>query len=136
MMGTIAPRILIIDDDEDFKVSISEVLRLQGYDVRVAASAHEGLDRITADPPDLIILDVIMEYDSAGYEVNQAVKFREEFSPERSIPILMVSSIPIDPATLYGRASEVQMITPDAYMTKPLDIPAFLDRVRTLLVSR
>ncbi len=134
-MSTTAPRILIIDDDEDFRTSIREVLRLEGYDVRGAASAHEGLETIAADPPDLIILDVIMEYDSAGYEVNQAVKFREEFLPERNIPILMVSSIPLDPATLYGRASEVQMITPDAYMTKPVSIPALLDRVRTLLAS-
>ncbi len=48
----------------------------------------------------------------------------------------MVSSIELDPATLYGRASEVAMITPDDYLTKPLNIPVFLDHVRSLLAAR
>jgi len=101
-----------------------------------AASAQEGLSRIVSEPPDLIVLDIIMEYDSAGYEVNQALRFRDEYLAERNIPILMVSSIQLDPATLYGRATEVLTITPDAYLTKPLDIPVFLDQVRKLLAAR
>jgi DNA-binding response OmpR family regulator len=129
-------KILIIDDDADFRASVTEMLESQGYRVSSAVSAREGLIRIASDPPDLIVLDVIMEYDSAGYEVNQAVKFRDEYLQDRNIPILMVSSIELDPATLYGRASEVATITPDAYMTKPLNIPMFLDRVQALLAER
>lgn len=128
-------KILVIDDDADFRASLATVLESEGYCVLDAASAQEGLAKIVSEPPDLIILDVIMEHDYAGYEVNQAVKFREEYLEERNIPILMVSSIPIDPATLYSRASEVLVITPDAYLTKPLDIPAFLDKVRGLLAA-
>jgi len=132
-MGTTGQTILLIDDDADFRASVTSVLQSSGYRVDAAASAHEGLEKIAAHPPDLIILDVIMEYDSAGYEVNQAIKFRDEYLAERDIPILMVSSIQTDPATLYSRASEVPMITPDAYLTKPLNIPVFLERVRELL---
>jgi len=132
-MGETGPRILIVDDDADFRASLTAVLECEGYRVCAAASAREGLMRIASEPPDLIILDIIMEYDCAGYEVNQAVKFRDEFALERDIPILMVSSIQLDPATLYARAAEVEMITPDAYLTKPLDIPGFLKRVRDLL---
>ncbi len=133
-MSTTGPNVLIIDDDADFRASIATVLESAGYRVEAAASAHEGLEKITAHPPDLIILDVIMEYDSAGYEVNQAIKFRDEYLAERDIPILMVSSIQTDPATLYSRASEAPMITPDAYLTKPLNIPVFLEQVRQLLI--
>lgn len=135
-MGTQRDKVLIIDDDADFRASLREVLESNGYVVDTAASAKEGLSKIASAPPDLIILDVIMEYGSAGYEVNQAIKFRDEFILEKNIPILMVSSIPIDPATLYSRAGEVAMITPDAYLTKPLDIPMFLDRARSLLAAR
>jgi CheY-like chemotaxis protein len=135
-MGKTGQKVLIIDDDGDFRASVTAVLQSEGYMVAAAASAHEGLEKIVSDPPDLIILDVIMEYDSAGYEVNQAIKFRDEYLAERDIPILMVSSIQLDPATLYSRASEVEMITPDAYLTKPLIIPVFLERVRTLLEAR
>lgn len=135
-MSTTAAKILVIDDDLDFRIAIEEVLQSQGYQTTGAASAREGLKKIADEPPDLIIVDIIMEYDSAGYEVSQAVKFQDEFSPERDVPILMVSSIPIDPATRYSRAAEVDLITPDAYLTKPLDIPVFLDRVRNLLATR
>jgi len=129
-------KILIIDDDADFRASLAAVLESQGYRVCGAASAQEGLSRIISEPPDLIVLDIIMEYDSAGYEVNQALRFRDEYLAERNIPILMVSSIQLDPATLYGRATEVMTITPDAYLTKPLNIQVFLDQVRSLLAAR
>jgi CheY-like chemotaxis protein len=135
-MGAQEGKILIIDDDADFRASLTAVLESEGYRVLGAASAREGLSRIVSEPPDLIVLDVIMEYDSAGYEVNQAIKFRDEYLAERNIPILMVSSIQLDPATLFGRATEVMTITPDVYLTKPLNIPAFLDQVRNLLAAR
>lgn len=135
-MDTPGRRIFVIDDDVDYRTSLTEVLESNGYIVSTAASAREALSKLPGERPDLIVLDVIMEYGSAGYEVNQAIKFREEYSIAQDIPILMVSSIPIDPATLYSRAGEVAMITPDAYMTKPLDIPVFLERVRSLLAAR
>jgi DNA-binding response OmpR family regulator len=133
MMGATGAKILIIDDDADFRASLTEVLEREGYSVLGAASAQEGLSKIANEPPDLIILDIIMENSCAGYEVNQAVKFRDEYLLERNVPILMVSSIQLDPATLYSRATEVPMITPDAYLTKPLNIPVFLNQVRDLL---
>ena len=132
-MDTSAEKILIVDDDADFRASLTEVLESHGYIVCCATSGQEGLSKIIRESPDLIVLDVIMEYDAAGYEVNQAIKFRDEFFFAHHIPILMVSSIPLDPATLYSRAAEVAMIVPDAYLTKPLDIPVFLDRVHHLL---
>lgn len=123
--------ILIVDDDPDFRASTAAVLESQGYKVITAESGKEAMAKLSAEPPDLVILDIMMEYDSAGYEVNQAIKFRDEFSHD--IPILMVSSIQVDPATLFSRATEVALVTPDAYLTKPLSIPQFLEQVRSLL---
>jgi CheY-like chemotaxis protein len=123
--------ILIVDDDPDFRASTVAILESQGHRVITAASGKEALAKLSSETPDLVILDIMMEYDSAGYEVNQAIKFREEFS--RDIPILMVSSIQVDPATLFSRATEVELVTPDAYLTKPLSIPQFLEQVRSLL---
>lgn len=128
--------ILIVDDDSDFRASVTVVLEAQGYSVVGAASAKEGLARVADAHPDLIILDIMMEYDSAGYEVNHAVKFRDEYQLAHDIPVMMVSSIPLDPATRFDRAAEVGMITPDCYMTKPLNMSAFVEQVRTLLGSR
>ncbi len=126
-------RVLLIDDDKDFLASTTALLESQGYCVSTATSGKAALARMTEDVPDLIVLDIIMENDWAGYEVNQRVKFASGFECIRHVPILMVSSIPVDPATRFSRAGEVDMITPDAYLTKPLDIPAFLAQVRSLL---
>jgi hypothetical protein len=45
----------------------------------------------------------------------------------------MVSSVPVDPATRFSLAAEVGMVTANAYLTKPLDIPRFLELLRTFL---
>ena len=123
-------KILVVDDDQDFCASVSALLVAQGYTVICARSGQEGLATAAAERPDLIILDIMMEHDWAGYEVNQALKFGSGYQGSSSVPILMVSSVPIDPATRFQMAGEVGMVTPDGYLTKPLDLPGFLERVK------
>ena len=127
-----AKKILIVDDDADFRASVTEVLRHQGYEVVTAINGKEGLEKTLAERPDLIVLDIMMEHEWAGYEVNQAVKFGGD-EAAATIPIMMVSSIPTDPAARFCRATEAGMVTPDDYLTKPLDIPEFLARVRAFV---
>lgn len=126
-------RVLVVDDDADFVASISSLLESQGYGVSCARNGKEGLEKLRADPPDLIVLDVMMEDDWSGYAVNQAVKFGQGFESFRHIPILMVSSVEIPPSTQFSRAGEVDMVTPNSYLTKPVDVTAFLGEVRALL---
>jgi CheY-like chemotaxis protein len=85
---------------------------------------------LTLDPPDAIILDIMMRCCCEGYGVTQAVKFRDEYADSRDIPIIMASSIEQSPDELFAMAGEVGMIRPDYYVTKPLDIPRFLEVVR------
>ena len=126
------PRILIIDDDDDYRVSTRALLEGEGYEVVEARSGQEGLAAVCRHHPDLIVLDIIMESLTTGYSVNQAVKFVPEYRDLGPIPVLMVSSVGMDPASLYGWIGDTTPITPDAYMTKPLDIPEFLAKVRQL----
>ncbi len=125
-------RILVIDDDKDFCTSVRAVLEGAGYEVTIASSGRQGIEKVQADKPDLVVLDIMMEHDWAGYEVNQAMKYGSDSSLE-SIPILMVSSVEVDPHTRFSRATEWGMIQPDSYMTKPLDIPEFLRRVGEMI---
>lgn len=126
-------RMLIIDDDVDYVASLTALLESRGYSVSSARSGREGLEKLRAETPDLIILDVMMEYDSSGYEVNQAIKFAPSCEGFHHVPILMVSSIAADPSTRFQMAGEVDMITPDRYLTKPLDIPRLLTTIRELI---
>ena len=126
-------RILIVDDDEDFVASTSALLRRQGYAVMSERTGRDGLERAQAEHPDLIVVDVMMEHGSSGYELNESVKFLPEYEDIRNVPILMVSSIDTDPATRFARSEEVALVTPNAYLTKPIDIPRFLAEVSSLL---
>jgi CheY-like chemotaxis protein len=122
--------VLMIDDDADFRESVRAVLEGEGYDVIEAESGKEGLRKLAEHKPGLIILDVMMECCMEGYGVNQAIKYQDTYAPFRDIPILMVSSIEQSPDERFPMAGELDMVRPDLYMTKPLDIPRFLDIVR------
>jgi CheY-like chemotaxis protein len=128
------PKILIVDDDDDFCASTTALLEAEGYVVSRAKSGKEALARVSREaPPDLIVLDIMMEHNWAGYEVNQAIKFGGSSSRAGRVPIVMVSSVTIDPTERFRWAGEVGMVTPDEYFTKPLDIPRFLVTVKSLL---
>ncbi len=128
------PTVLVIDDDQDFQISIKALLEGRGYAVISASSAREGLRKLAAaQKPDLILLDIMMEYTTDGYGVNQAVKYQDEYAACRNIPIIMVSSIQETPDERFPAAGEVDMIRPDYYLTKPLDIPKFLALVKRLV---
>lgn len=124
-------RILIIDDDPDFTASTTALLRSEGYEVDSAPSGREGLRTLRRERPDLIVLDIMMESIVEGYAINQAIKFQPEFEAYADIPIIMVSSIAQSPDERFPRAEELEMVRPDRYLTKPLDVARFLDIVRT-----
>ncbi len=123
-------KILIIDDDPDFRASTRSLLESHGYVVVEAGSGREGLRRVVEQRPDIIVLDIMMECDSEGYGVNQAIKFQDAYADYRSIPIVMTSSIDLSPDERFPMAGELDMIRPDFYLTKPLDIPKFLEVVQ------
>jgi CheY-like chemotaxis protein len=128
------PKILIVDDDDDFCASATALLEAEGYAVSRAKSGKEALAKVSSEaPPDLIVLDIMMEHNWAGYEVNQAIKFGSSSPGAGHVPIVMVSSVRMDPTERFRWAGEVGMVTPDEYFTKPLDIPRFLGAVKSLL---
>lgn len=119
-------RILLIDDDEDFRTSVRSVLEAHGYEVLEAASGKEGLKKLVESRPDAILLDVMLECCSEGYGVNAAIKYQDAYAEFRDVPVFMVSSIQETPDERFPRAGEVEMIRPDWYLTKPLDFAQLL----------
>jgi len=121
--------VLVIDDDADYRASVKSLLEGEGYVVDEAATGKAGLRKLKEHRPDLIVLDVMMESIVEGYAVNQAIKFQPEFEAYADIPIVMVSSIDESPDERFGRSEEMEMVRPNRYLTKPLDIPRFLEVV-------
>lgn len=82
-------RILVIDDDADLVESTSALLKAQGYDVSGALGAAEGRKAIRDWRPDLVVLDIMMETDAAGFDLAYALK---EDPATRRLPIVILSS--------------------------------------------
>ncbi|MDW7680908.1 MAG: response regulator [bacterium] len=127
-------RVLIIDDDEDFRISIRTLLQSEGYQTIEADSGKQGLEKIKLEKPDVILLDIMMETMDEGYLLNQVLRFQKQYEDFKQIPILMVSSIQEDPLSRFPKAAgQVDMIMPDYYFSKPVDIPKFLETLKKVL---
>jgi len=119
-------KVLVIDDDSDFRTAVKSLLESHGYIVLEASSGHEGLQMVVEHKPDVILLDVMMESTVEGYGVTHSLKHQDEYAEYRNIPILMVSSIEETPDQLFPMSPEVDLIRPDEYLRKPLDIQQLL----------
>lgn len=84
------PRILLADDDPDFVDAVKSVLEAREYEVTVAESGDECLEKAKDELPDLILLDVIFPTGKDGYTVCRELK---ENAKTRSIPIVMLTAV-------------------------------------------
>ena len=117
-------KILIADDEQNIVISLEFLMKLEGFEVAIANDGEEAVQRIRADQPDLVLLDVMMPKKS-GFEVCQEIKADPALA---SVRILML--------TAKGRDTEVAKglaLGADAYMTKPFSTKELVEKVRSLL---
>lgn len=113
--------ILVIDDDRDFAMSTKTFLEGRGYTVDTAANGTEAWAKIQAKKPDLIVLDIMMDYDAEGF--NFAYKLREDESC-RKLPIVIVSGFS---QYLTEKMDKFQFVLgqdwpSDGFLEKPVDL--------------
>jgi DNA-binding response OmpR family regulator len=124
-------RILIIDDDVDFRDSVAVALEAHGFTVQTAANGKEGREAMAAGRPDLIVLDVMMSWALEGLRMSLELKRTAE---TRFIPIVMVSSIG---ASEYSSAFPAdQPLHVDEFISKPVEPEHLVRRVKKLLAER
>ena len=120
-------QVLIADDDPVFVAAVSAVLRTR-YEVRTASNGTEALEEVAKQPPDLVILDVMMDYMSEGFDV--ARKLRED--PEtKSIPLIMLTGV--DERYDYREEVEESWVPCDRYLEKPVEPETLLAEVEALI---
>ncbi len=121
-------KILVVDDDPDFVAATSIALEQAGYQVDSAASGDEALRKINQEPPDLIILDIIMATVLDGLSVSQALSEHPDY---KEIPIIMVTSIAnTDYAELFPTDEYIHL---DTFLTKPVPLQRMVQEVNRLL---
>ena len=117
------PTILLVDDDPVFLDALSAVLATR-YDVRTAADGEEALACLSADPPDLIVLDVMLTYPSEGYDLAATLKKNPETA---DIPIIMLTGV--------NRVFEIRSrlekswVDVEGFHTKPPDFGKLIETI-------
>ena len=128
-------KILIVDDEEDVRIALQQVLERAGYDVTVAATGNEGLDLLKKERADLVITDVIMP----GIDgITTARKIRERYRDTRIIVISgggKAAPDPYEPDAISTRSylASASSAGADRTLTKPFDREELLRVVRSLL---
>jgi len=112
---TAQKRILIVDDEPDFCLIVQGQLEKEGFEVDVAYNGVEGIEKVQANPPDAIVLDVMMP-EKDGYEVCKELKEDEKFC---DIPVLLLTAVASHvTSTRYSHADGMSTEADD-YIAKP-----------------
>lgn len=117
-------KILVVDDEDDILHFLDLVLSEKGYRVETAANGHEALTRAQLEPPDLVLLDIMMPGQD-GFQVCR--KLRASFRT-RHIPIILLTAKSTIDDRLFGLEGGA-----NDYITKPWQSKELLLRVRNVL---
>jgi CheY-like chemotaxis protein len=130
-------KILVIDDDPDLVEVIRLTLEASGFEVSSAASGAEGLEKVKEVNPDLIVLDVMMDYTTEGFQVSLALRSpdaKSEYAAYRDIPILMLTAIHSTTPLRFG--PEEDYLPVDAFVEKPLEPGALVRKIEEMLEQK
>ena len=125
-IATEVARILVVDDLPDNCFLLQTILESEGYLVEVADSGQAALESIASNPPDLVLLDVMMP-EMNGFEVTRRLRQNPSLP---FIPILLVTGYS-EPTPADGFE-----VGADGFIRKPIDFDDLLHQIRTILLPR
>jgi len=117
-------RILVVEDQEDNRQILRDLLTNAGYEMLVAEDGVQALEQAEKHRPDLILMDIQLPV-LDGYEVTRRLKANPEL---KAIPIIVVTSY-----ALSGDEEKARAAGCDAYVAKPFSPRALLAKMREYL---
>jgi hydrogenase maturation protease len=127
-------KILIIEDTPDMALAVRMPLEANGYEVFHALSGQEGLEMVKQVKPDLIILDVMMETTTAGFQVSLQLRSpdpQSEYAEFRHVPILILTAIHTTTSLRFG--PDEAYLPVDDFVEKPIDPDVLLEKAKDLI---
>ncbi|HBE45500.1 MAG TPA: response regulator [Deltaproteobacteria bacterium] len=123
-------KILLVDNDVDFIDLNKAVLENNGFEVAVAFSGREVMDKVRFEQPDLIVLDLMMEKHDTGFGVAKELKADPLY---RNIPILMLTAVGSETGMDFSQELDGYWMKTDDYASKPLMPEELVKRINALL---
>src|SRR5258708_16762237 len=120
-------RILTVEDQEDNRMIMRDVLSAAGYELIEAVNGEEGVNRAQSERPDLILMDIQMPV-LDGYEATRQIKADPNL---KATPIIAVTSY-----ALSGDQAKARAAGCDGYVSKPFSPRELLARVREYLPAQ
>ncbi|PSB21185.1 response regulator [Phormidesmis priestleyi ULC007] len=120
------PCVLVVDDVIDNSYLLQVLLEGEGYQVEIADSGRAAIAKISASPPDLVLLDVMMP-EMNGFEVAQQIRQNQKLS---SLPIVLVTGHDsLQPSAL-------ETVKVNGLIRKPIDFEEVLTKVESVLTTQ
>jgi putative two-component system response regulator len=116
-------RVLVVDDDTSVSTLLERLLVRDGYVVTVASDGPAALAAVAADPPDVILMDVVMP----GMDGLAVCRSLKNDPTTRLTPVVLITGLADRETKINGRAAGA-----DDFLTKPVDVQELLARVRSL----
>jgi two-component system alkaline phosphatase synthesis response regulator PhoP len=123
-------RILIVDDDQDYGDALRIVLENNGYEVNHVLNIRDGQMALEGEKPNLIILDVMMDRHTDGFDLCYNLKHDEAC---RTIPIMMVTAVTEKTGFKFSPETDGEYLEADAYVAKPIPVAELLSRVNKMI---
>jgi two-component system, OmpR family, response regulator MprA len=118
----LGPKLLVVDDDPQLREALTRALELDGYRVTTASNGVKALESVTAQRPDVMVLDVMMPY-VGGLDVCRTLRSRKD-----KLPILVLTARDEVGDRVAGLDAGA-----DDYLTKPFALEELRARLRALL---
>jgi two-component system OmpR family response regulator len=116
------PQVLVVDDEPNIRELVQVALKFHGCEVSSAATGEQALHQVATNPPDLVVLDVVLP-DLDGFEVCRRLR-----AGGNEVPVIFLTARDTSSDTVTGLA-----LGGDDYVTKPFSVEALVARVRAVL---
>ncbi len=126
---TAQKRILVVDDEPDFATIVQGNLEKEGFLVDVAYNGVEGLEKVQANPPDAIVLDVMMP-EMDGYQLCSKLKGDSQFC---DIPVILLTAVASHVTSTRYSHSDGMSTEADDYIAKPASADEIARSLKSLL---
>jgi len=122
-------RILVVDDEPDFCSIVQGQLEKEGFDVELAYNGVEGMERVQQNPPDAIVLDVMMP-EKDGYEMCKELKEDDNFC---DIPVLLLTAVASHVTSTRYSHADGMATEADDYIAKPASAEEISQSLKRML---